>query len=57
MGHLAIRFRRLNCSTVTRSSRFLGTNGRAPVEAARDTERHRPLIYSFERIGDLVNFF
>ncbi|KAI1726321.1 CPSF A subunit region domain-containing protein [Ditylenchus destructor] len=54
-GHLAIRFRRLEYSLVTRSSRFLGPNGRAAVEASRDVERHRPYVQTFERVGKLAN--
>lgn len=54
LEHLAIRFKRLNCFSITRTSKFLGQNGRAPVQAARDLERHRQLIHTFDRLGKMV---
>jgi hypothetical protein len=33
----------------------MGPNGKMPVEAARERERHRPYILPFERIGTLTN--
>lgn len=56
-GHLAVRFRRLKCCVVTRGSRFMGQYGRNPVEAARETDRYRPLLCSFEvKVDPLVGF-
>lgn len=52
---MAIRFRRIPHSNITRASRFMGPNGKMPVEAARERERHRPYILPFERIGTLTN--
>uniref|UniRef100_A0A914IGJ2 Cleavage and polyadenylation specificity factor subunit 1 n=1 Tax=Globodera rostochiensis TaxID=31243 RepID=A0A914IGJ2_GLORO len=55
-GQLSIRFRRLPSTVVVREQRFLGPNGRAPVEAARDAEqRQRSYICPFERVGQLSN--
>uniref|UniRef100_A0A9J2PBZ7 Cleavage/polyadenylation specificity factor A subunit C-terminal domain-containing protein n=1 Tax=Ascaris lumbricoides TaxID=6252 RepID=A0A9J2PBZ7_ASCLU len=53
--HLAVRFKRLPYTTVTRSCRFQGNDGRAPVEAARDTVRYRTALHPFERIGNILN--
>jgi hypothetical protein len=56
-GHLAIRFRRLSSTVVVRENRFLGTNGRAPVELTREAEdRRQQIICPFEKIGNLVSF-
>ncbi|KAL3099044.1 hypothetical protein niasHS_001032 [Heterodera schachtii] len=56
LNQLAIRFRRLPSVVVVREQRFLGPNGRAPVESARDSEeRHRTYICPFERLGQLSN--
>jgi cleavage and polyadenylation specificity factor subunit 1 len=52
-GHLAIRFKRLSCTVVIRENRFLGPNGRAPVEEAQD--RHRQRIFPFDRLSNLSN--
>lgn len=55
-GHLAIRFRRLSSTVVVRENRFLGTNGRAPVELTREAEdRRQQIICPFEKIGHLSN--
>ncbi len=53
-GHLAIRFRRLKCGVVTRSSRFMSPVGKSPVEAAKESDRYRPLICTFSEVGQLV---
>ncbi|MFH4978963.1 hypothetical protein AB6A40_005672 [Gnathostoma spinigerum] len=53
--HLAVRFKKLPYNVVTRSSRFLGKNGRTPVEAARDSARSNPVFHPFERIGTVVS--
>ncbi|VDO38477.1 unnamed protein product [Brugia timori] len=54
-GHLAIRFKRLPYTTVTRSCRFQGTDGRAAVESVRDAVRHKTVLHFFERIGNVLN--
>uniref|UniRef100_A0A0M3K416 CPSF_A domain-containing protein n=1 Tax=Anisakis simplex TaxID=6269 RepID=A0A0M3K416_ANISI len=53
--HLAIRFKRLHHNAVIRSNRFQTSEGRAPVEAARDTARYRTALHPFERIGNILN--
>ncbi|VDO44335.1 unnamed protein product [Onchocerca flexuosa] len=55
-GHLAIRFKRLPYTTVTRSCRFQGLDGRAAVESVRDAIRHKTVLHFFERIGNVVRF-
>ncbi|KAI6235977.1 hypothetical protein M3Y95_00108700 [Aphelenchoides besseyi] len=52
---LAIRFRKLTHSVVTRSARFLASSGRNPVESTRDLARRRSLITFYDHIGDLFN--
>lgn len=42
---------------MTRSCRFQGNDGRAPVEAARDTVRYRTALHPFERIGNIVSAY
>ncbi|KAM3728993.1 putative cleavage and polyadenylation specificity factor subunit [Dirofilaria immitis] len=54
-GHLAIRFKRLPYTTVTRSCRFQGLDGRAAVESVRDAVRHKTVLHFFERIGNVLN--
>jgi len=34
----------------------MGQYGRNPVEAARETDRYRPLICNFDRIDQLVGY-
>ncbi|KHN80691.1 putative cleavage and polyadenylation specificity factor subunit 1 [Toxocara canis] len=53
--HLAVRFKRLPQTVVTRSCRFQGNDGRAPVEAGRDTARYKTAMHPFERIGNILN--
>uniref|UniRef100_A0A158Q7F8 CPSF_A domain-containing protein n=1 Tax=Elaeophora elaphi TaxID=1147741 RepID=A0A158Q7F8_9BILA len=54
-GHLAVRFKRLPYTTVTRSCRFQGLDGRAAVESVRDAVRHKTVLHFFERIGNVLN--
>ncbi|VDK82154.1 unnamed protein product [Litomosoides sigmodontis] len=54
-GHLAVRFKRLPYTTVTRSCRFQGPDGRAAVESVRDAVRHKAVLHFFERIGNVLN--
>uniref|UniRef100_A0A0N5A911 CPSF_A domain-containing protein n=1 Tax=Syphacia muris TaxID=451379 RepID=A0A0N5A911_9BILA len=55
LEHLAIRFKRLPYTCVTRHLRFQGSNGRAEVEVARDTACLKTVLHPFERIGNILN--
>jgi hypothetical protein len=54
-GHIAIRFRKIQKNVVIREQRFVGPNGRAPLEVALENEKRFQYINYFDRMGTLVN--
>lgn len=54
-GTLNVRFNKVHHNVVTRSAKFVGPNGRAPVEAGRETDQQRALVTFYERLGHIVS--
>ncbi|CAD5226198.1 unnamed protein product [Bursaphelenchus xylophilus] len=54
-GALAIRLKKIPLNVVTRSERFVGASGRAPVETGREVDQQRTLVTFYDKIGSLRN--
>lgn len=53
-GSLMVKFRKLDFSVITRSTRFMSSQGKNPIEVFRDAGRRRLFVHAYDRIGDLV---